>query len=116
MADNINNTNAPLTPFAVTTPTVILKPSQLINADGTVYFESGRLYKLDASGQPVLVGGINTSNSVSSIGMITPVKGIVYFAASDNQDKQGLYRVDPITGAHSSGRSDRLHRKYKEWD
>jgi ELWxxDGT repeat protein len=99
-----NTTNTPLVPVVVTTEKIMHNIDQLINVDGTVYFEGdaydgkgSELYKLDASDKPVLVGQVNTSSSGSNIGMITNVKGIVYFNANDGT-KQGLYRVDPKTG------------------
>jgi ELWxxDGT repeat protein len=99
-----NTTNTPLVPVVVTTEKIMHNINQLINVDGTVYFEGdaydgkgSELYKLDANDKPVLVGQVNTSFNGSNIGMITNVKGIVYFNANDGT-KQGLYRVDPKTG------------------
>ncbi len=99
-----NTTNTPLVPVVVTTEKIMHNIDQLINVDGTVYFEGdaydgkgSELYKLDANDKPVLVGEINKSFNGSNVGMITNVKGIVYFNASDGT-KQGLYRVDPKTG------------------
>jgi ELWxxDGT repeat protein len=104
MADNTTN-NAPLVPVVVTTEKIMHNMSQLINVDGTVYFvgdaydgKGGELYKLDANDKPVLVAEINKSSNSSIIGMITNVNGIVYFNA-DEGSKQGLYRIDPSTGA-----------------
>ena len=106
MAANTTNTNTPLVPVVVTTGNVIHYPSQLTNVDGTVYFvgdvfdsvheKGSELYKLDANGNPVLVGDINNSSNSSVVGMITNVNGIAYFAADDGT-KQGLYRIDPNT-------------------
>jgi Calx-beta domain/Domain of unknown function (DUF4114) len=99
-----NTTNTPLVPVVLTTEKIMHNIDQLINVDGTVYFEGdaydgkgSELYKLDANDKPVLVGEINKSFNGSNVGMITNVKGIVYFNASDG-NKQGLYRVDPTTG------------------
>jgi Calx-beta domain/Domain of unknown function (DUF4114) len=105
METNPTSTNAPLVPVAVTTQSVIRDLSELINIDGTIYFtgtangenKGEELYKLDPNGKPVLVGEINTSPNSSDVGMITNVKGIVYFVADDGI-KQGLYRLDPSTG------------------
>jgi ELWxxDGT repeat protein len=94
-----NITNAPLSPIVVITGQVVKNPSQLTNVEGTVYFQgnSGGLYKLDASGQPLLLGDPTTYGSLG-LSMITNTKGIVYFVGYDGS-KQGLYRVDPSTGA-----------------
>ncbi len=105
MATNTTNTNAPLVPIVVTNGKVLHYPEQLTNVDGAVYFvgdgykgNGSELYKLDANNQPVFVGEIDTTPNGSKIGMITNVKGIVYFTASDG-NKSGLYRIDPNTGA-----------------
>jgi ELWxxDGT repeat protein len=96
-------TNSPLVPVNLTTAGSKLKSSQLTNVDGTVYFQgydpstTWGLYKLDASGQPLLLGNPNTYGKLG-LSMITNAKGIVYFVGYDGT-KQGLYRVDPGTGA-----------------
>jgi ELWxxDGT repeat protein len=98
-----NITNSPLVPINLTTAGSKLKSSQLTNVDGTVYFQgydpstTWGLYKLDASGQPLLFGNPNTYGKLG-LSMITNAKGIVYFVGYDGT-KQGLYRVDPGTGA-----------------
>jgi Calx-beta domain/Domain of unknown function (DUF4114) len=97
-------TNSLLVPVALTTPKVIKNPSQLTNVNGSVYFvgtdpnsnKGEELYKLDASGQPVLVAEIDTSSRSSSIGSITDANGILYFTTTGIP--QGLYRIDPTTG------------------
>ena len=99
------NTTASLIPVVVTTEKIMHNMSQLINIDGTAYFvgdaydgKGSELYKLDANDKPVLVGEVDKSTNGSGIGMITNVKGIIYFAANDGV-KQGLYRIDPSTGS-----------------
>ena len=94
-----NTTNSPLVPINLTAATSRLITSQLTNVEGTVYFEGynssfSGLYKLDPSGQPILIGDPAIYGSIS---MITNTKGIVYFIG--NNSTQGLYRVDPLTGS-----------------
>jgi ELWxxDGT repeat protein len=95
-----NTTNTPLVPINLIAAKN-LHPSQLINVNGTVYFEGYNgsiwgLYKLDANDQPLLIGDPKTYAQLG-ISMITNANGIVYFIGADSS-KQGLYRLDPITG------------------
>ncbi len=98
--------NTPLVPIAVTTAKVITNIDQFININGTLYFEGDKydgkgseLYKLDINNTPVLAAEINKSLNGSQLEMITNVNGIIYFSANDDGTKQGLYRIDPITGS-----------------
>jgi ELWxxDGT repeat protein len=94
------NINSSLVPINVTKAKK-LNPSQLINVDGTVYFEGydgsqWGLYKLDASDNPVLIGDPKTYAHLG-ISMITNTNGTIYFIGADSK-QQGLYRIEPSTG------------------
>jgi hypothetical protein len=119
-----NTNNLPLVPIALTNgkvePTNLNRigyPGELINVGGTVYFEgNGELYKFDINDKPVLVGEINITPNGSQLGLLTDVKGILYFTANDGVINSGLYRIDPTTSMisrlgdaiiNSSGTDDR---------
>jgi ELWxxDGT repeat protein len=103
METNPTITSSPLVPINLTAAASKLRASQLINVDGTVYFQgydpstTWGLYKLEASGQPLLLGNPATYGTLG-LSTITNTKGIVYFVGYDGT-KQGLYRVDPGSGS-----------------
>jgi Calx-beta domain/Domain of unknown function (DUF4114) len=98
------NTNLPLVPVSINAGTVKYL-SELTNVNGAVYFvgtsqgdDKFKLYKLDGSDNPVLVG--TTTPTSSFISGLTNVNNILYFFTSSAGSTldQGLYRVNPITG------------------
>jgi hypothetical protein len=110
-----NTTTIPLVPIFVTGKSDFNYDqfsSQFTNIDGTLYLvgvgknslKGSELYKLDANGIPTLVAEIDPSYKGSHISMITNVKGIIYFNASDSDSSTapanyGLYRIDPVTSS-----------------
>lgn len=74
--------------------------SNLINVDGTLYFQATdtntgkELWKIDSEGNPGLVKDINPGVNSSEPSNLTNVNGTLYFTASNTTNGQELWQID----------------------
>jgi ELWxxDGT repeat protein len=80
-------------------------PSNLTNVNGTLYFTAydgtngNELWKIDSTGNAVLVNDINTGSNSSNPSNLTNVNGTLYFSASDGTNGNELWKIDSTGNA-----------------